>query len=186
MINSKLAPPMHLLPPGAALAPIARPPPGLGHPGAHHQGQSQAVVGGGNFQTQPLDLGVERSGSPKRKASAVAASSSSSDSTQQPVALEITKKRRMEDPSPPPVQQQQQQQQQQPQQQQQQTQQVQQMQQQRQPSTSPPMLSRVSEPSPLIASAATSITTVVNTALLTQSNSQSQVCVNKYIKEIFL
>lgn len=42
-------------------------------------------------------------------------------------------------------------------------------------SSGSPMLSRVSEPSPLIASAATSITTVVNTALLSQSNSQSQV-----------
>jgi hypothetical protein len=88
---------MHLLPPSAALTPIARPPPGIVHPVAHHQHGPQqlgAVAGGPNsFQTQPLDLGVERSGSPKRKAS----TPQSCDQGQQPVSLELAKKRRLDE-----------------------------------------------------------------------------------------
>ncbi|KAJ8684049.1 hypothetical protein QAD02_019841 [Eretmocerus hayati] len=153
----KLPPPMHLLPPGAALAPIARPPPGIAHPVAHlqpTQPQSQLGSSSSNVQTQPLDLGVERSGSPKRKA--CTPQGTCLDPSQQTVSLELTKRRRLDDTISPPH-----------------------MQQQPTVSTvhnaiGSPMLSRVSEPSPLIASAATSINTVVNTALLTQPNSQSQ------------
>ena len=93
-----------------------------------------------SFQTQPLDLGVERSGSPKRKAPTPI-----DHHPGQAVSLEISKKRRVEEPQPLSLQ-----------------------------CIGPPVLSRVTEPSPLIASAATSITTVVNTALMTQSNNQSQ------------
>ncbi|XP_043460930.1 probable JmjC domain-containing histone demethylation protein 2C isoform X2 [Leptopilina heterotoma] len=93
------------------------------------------------FQTQPLDLGVERTSSPKRKAP-----TPSDECSVQPVSLEVCKKRRVDEPQPLSLQ-----------------------------SVNTPVLSRVSEPSPLIASAATSITTVVNTALLAQPTNQSQV-----------
>ncbi|KAJ8920426.1 hypothetical protein NQ315_005292 [Exocentrus adspersus] len=101
-----------------------------------------------SVQTKPLDLGVSSnkfenscSVSPKRKAS-TPVSSASSGSNSNTVCLEI-KKRRIEPPStsaavPPNLS-------------------IFNSQQQ-------PQLARVSEPSPLIASAATTITTVVNTA----------------------
>ncbi|XP_015608899.1 lysine-specific demethylase 3B isoform X2 [Cephus cinctus] len=139
---SKLPPPLHSSPPTAASAPLplSRP---VTHP-AHHanphpsqQLHPQPMTA--SIQTQPLDLGVERSGSPKRKAP------TPSDNVGQPVSLEVCKKRRTEEPQPLSLQ-----------------------------CVGPPVLSRVSEPSPLIASAATSITTVVNTALLAQPNSQAQ------------
>lgn len=146
MPTGKLPPSLHGSPPTAASAPpLSRP---IVHP-VHrtispHQQSSQTMqhvqpqINTG-FQTQPLDLGVERSGSPKRKAPTPLLCDS--NAAGQPVALEVSKKRRTEEPQPQP-----------------------------QPLSlqcvGPPMLSRVSEPSPLIASAATSITTVVNTAAL--------------------
>ncbi|KAK2585971.1 hypothetical protein KPH14_010548 [Odynerus spinipes] len=145
MPASKLPPPpLHGSPPTTASAPLSRP---IAHP-AHHTsphtqpGQTLQHVQPpitANFQTQPLDLGVERSGSPKRKAPTPLSCDSASG---QPVSLEVCKKRRTEEPQPLSLQ-----------------------------CVGPPVLSRVSEPSPLIASAATSITTVVNTAaLLAQPN----------------
>ncbi|KYM98212.1 Lysine-specific demethylase 3B [Cyphomyrmex costatus] len=147
--GAKLPPPtLHGSPPTAASAPLSRP---IAH-SAHlntspHQQPGQTLQHAQPqittaFQTQPLDLGVERSGSPKRKAPTPLLCDNTSG---QPVSLEVCKKRRTEEPQPLSLQ-----------------------------SVGPPVLSRVSEPSPLIASAATSITTVVNTAaLLTQSNSQA-------------
>lgn len=93
------------------------------------------------MQTQPLDLGISSNKaesnqtlSPKRKASTPVSLSGGPNS---PVCLEV-KKRRIDSPgiaySGPPT------------------------------GQSQPQLARVSEPSPLIASAATTITTVVNTA----------------------
>ncbi|XP_033207104.1 probable JmjC domain-containing histone demethylation protein 2C isoform X3 [Belonocnema kinseyi] len=145
---SKLPPPpLHTSPPTSASAPLSR---SVVHPAHHtsaHQtpGQQQSIppqqpMSSAAFQTQPLDLGVERTSSPKRKAP-----TPSDDGSGQPVSLEICKKRRVEEPQPLSLQ-----------------------------CVGPPVLSRVSEPSPLIASAATSITTVVNTALLVQPNNQSQ------------
>ncbi|XP_076294418.1 lysine demethylase 3 isoform X2 [Lasioglossum baleicum] len=140
-------PPLHGSPPTAASAPLSRP---IAHPAHHtspHQQPGQTVQHAQppintTFQTQPLDLGVERSGSPKRKAP----TPSLTENSGQPVSLEVCKKRRTEEQQPLPLQ-----------------------------CVGPPILSRVSEPSPLIASAATSITTVVNTAaLLAQPNSQAQ------------
>ncbi|XP_024888225.1 probable JmjC domain-containing histone demethylation protein 2C isoform X3 [Temnothorax curvispinosus] len=153
--GAKLPPPtLHGSPPTAASAPLSRPIAHPAHPAhpAHlntspHQqpgqtlqhAQSQITAA---FQTQPLDLGVERSGSPKRKAPTPLLCDNASG---QPVSLEVCKKRRTEEPQPLSLQ-----------------------------SVGQPVLSRVSEPSPLIASAATSITTVVNTAaLLAQPNSQA-------------
>lgn len=143
-------PPLHGSPPTAASAPLA--PRQIAHPAhpAHlstspHQQSGQTLQHAQSqittaFQTQPLDLGVERSGSPKRKAPTPLC-----DGNSQPVSLEVFKKRRTEEPQPLSLQ-----------------------------CVGQPVLSRVSEPSPLIASAATSITTVVNTAaLLAQSNSQT-------------
>ncbi|XP_043588061.1 probable JmjC domain-containing histone demethylation protein 2C isoform X3 [Bombus pyrosoma] len=140
-------PPLHGSPPTAASAPLSRP---IAHPAHHtspHQQPGQTVQHAQpqintSFQTQPLDLGVERSGSPKRKAP----TPSLTENSGQPVSLEVCKKRRTEEPQPLSLQ-----------------------------CVGPPVLSRVSEPSPLIASAATSITTVVNTtvALLAQSNTQT-------------
>lgn len=153
MPAGKLPPPLHGSPPTATSAPLSRP---IVHP-VHrtispHQQPNQTMQHvqpqiNTAFQTQPLDLGVERSGSPKRKAPTPLLCDNNAG---QPVALEVSKKRRTEEPQPQP-----------------------------QPLSlqcvGPPMLSRVSEPSPLIASAATSITTVVNTAaLLAQPNSQAQ------------
>lgn len=129
-------------PPTAASAPLP-----LNH---GRYGPSLSVQGShSSIQTQPLDLVAskyESSVSPKRKASAGS-----------PVCLE--KKRKLDTPSPglPPPQPQLQQQQQQ------------QHHLQHHSSTmyvgggQQPQLSRVSEPSPLIASAATTITTMVNT-----------------------
>lgn len=124
-------------PPSAASAPL---------PIARSHAQFLLNLSGVSQQTQPLDLGVSSnkfenssSVSPKRKA----ATPVSNASTNNPVCLEV-KKRRIE---PPPA-----------------------------SAAVPPNLSifgnagqqpqlaRVSEPSPLIASAATTITTVVNTA----------------------
>lgn len=141
-------PPLHGgSPPTAASAPLSRP---IAHPAHHtspHQQPGQTVQHAQpqintSFQTQPLDLGVERTGSPKRKAP----TPSLTENSGQPVSLEVCKKRRTEEPQPLSLQ-----------------------------CVGPPILSRVSEPSPLIASAATSITTVVNTtvALLAQSNTQT-------------
>lgn len=139
-------PPLHGSPPTAASAPLSRP---IAHPAHHanpHQQPSQTMQHAqpqitAAFQTQPLDLGVERSGSPKRKAPTPLLCDNNAG---QPVSLEVCKKRRTEEPQPLSLQ-----------------------------CVGPPVLSRVSEPSPLIASAATSITTVVNTAaLLAQPNSQ--------------
>lgn len=140
-------PPLHGSPPIAVSAPLSRP---IAHPAHHtnphqqpgqtlqHTPSSQITTA---FQTQPLDLGVERSGSPKRKASTPLMCDNSSS---QPVSLEVCKKRRTEEQQPLSLQ-----------------------------CVGSPVLSRVSEPSPLIASAATSITTVVNTAaLLAQPNNQ--------------
>lgn len=148
MPAGKLPPSLHGSPPTAASAPLSRP---HVHP-VHrtispHQQPSQTMHVQPQistaFQTQPLDLGVERSGSPKRKAPTPLLCDAG-----QPVALEVSKKRRTEEPQPQPLSLQ---------------------------CVGPPMLSRVSEPSPLIASAATSITTVVNTAaLLAQPNTQAQ------------
>ncbi|KAI4476626.1 hypothetical protein M0804_013443 [Polistes exclamans] len=142
-------PPLHGSPPTAASAPLSRPIVHPAHHGSPHQqpGQtlqhSQPQIAASNFQTQPLDLGVERSGSPKRKAPTPLSCDNVSG---QPVSLEVCKKRRTEEPQPLSLQ-----------------------------CVGPPVLSRVSEPSPLIASAATSITTVVNTAaLLSQPTSDSQ------------
>ncbi|XP_014488908.1 PREDICTED: probable JmjC domain-containing histone demethylation protein 2C isoform X3 [Dinoponera quadriceps] len=148
MPAGKLPPSLHGSPPTAASAP--RP---IVHP-VHrtispHQQPSQTMQHvqpqiNTAFQTQPLDLGVERSGSPKRKAPTPLLCDN--NAAGQPVALEVSKKRRTEEPQPLSLQ-----------------------------CVGPPMLSRVSEPSPLIASAATSITTVVNTAaLLAQPNSQER------------
>ncbi|KAK0086395.1 hypothetical protein PV325_003271 [Microctonus aethiopoides] len=142
--SSKLPPPtMHGSPPTAASAPLSRSV--VTHPSHHispHQPaptiQHSPAPMSASFQTQPLDLGVERSSSPKRKAP------TPNDHMGHPVSLEI-KKRRIEEPQPLSLQ-----------------------------CVGPPVLSRVSEPSPLIASAATSITTVVNTALLAQPNAQTQ------------
>ena len=87
----------------------------VGYPVAHHQSaqaQSQSatqaqLAGAGCFQTQPLDLGVERSGSPKRKSSTPqAAATAAVAADQQPVSLEVVKKRRIDD-TPPPAQSQQ-------------------------------------------------------------------------------
>lgn len=143
---SKLPPPLHTSPPTSASAPLSR---SVVHPAHHtsaHQTPGQPIAPqqpmSAAFQTQPLDLGVERTSSPKRKAP-----TPSDDGSGQPVSLEVCKKRRIEEPQPLSLQ-----------------------------CVGPPVLSRVSEPSPLIASAATSITTVVNTALLVQPNNQSQVC----------
>ncbi|KZC07767.1 Lysine-specific demethylase 3B [Dufourea novaeangliae] len=142
-------PPLHGSPPTAASAPLSRP---IAHPAHHtspHQQPGQTVQHAQpqlntTFQTQPLDLGVERSGSPKRKAPTPSLTETIGH---QPVSLEVCKKRRTEEPQQPLSLQ----------------------------CVGPPILSRVSEPSPLIASAATSITTVVNTAaLLAQPNSQTQ------------
>lgn len=140
-------PPLHGSPPTAASAPLSRP---IAHPAHHtspHQQPGQTVQHAqpqlnASFQTQPLDLGIERSGSPKRKAP----TPSLTENSGQPVSLEVCKKRRTEEPQPLSLQ-----------------------------CVGPPVLSRASEPSPLIASAATSITTVVNTtvALLAQSNTQT-------------
>ncbi|XP_023311015.1 probable JmjC domain-containing histone demethylation protein 2C isoform X3 [Anoplophora glabripennis] len=124
-------------PPSAASAPL---------PISRSHAQFLLNLSGVSQQTQPLDLGVSSnkmenssSVSPKRKA----ATPVSNASTSNPVCLEV-KKRRIE---PPPA-----------------------------SAAVPPNLSifgsvsqqpqlaRVSEPSPLIASAATTITTVVNTA----------------------
>ncbi|XP_076625774.1 lysine demethylase 3 isoform X2 [Colletes latitarsis] len=138
-------PPLHGSPPTAASAPLSRP---IAHPAHHtspHQQPGQTVQHSQPqintaFQTQPLDLGVERSGSPKRKAPTPLMTESNPG---QPVSLEVCKKRRTEEPQPLSL----------------------------QCGVGPPVLSRVSEPSPLIASADTSITTVVNTAaLLAQPN----------------
>ncbi|XP_036140897.1 lysine-specific demethylase 3A isoform X2 [Monomorium pharaonis] len=151
--GAKLPPPtLHGSPPTVASAPLSRPIAHPAHPAhpvhlntsPHQPGQtlqhSQPQLST-SPQTQPLDLGVERSGSPKRKAPTPLLCENSSG---QPVSLEVCKKRRTEEPQPLSLQ-----------------------------SVGPPVLSRVSEPSPLIASAATSITTVVNTAaLLAQPNSQ--------------
>ncbi|CAD6208707.1 GSCOCG00003515001-RA-CDS [Cotesia congregata] len=140
--SSKLPPQLHGSPPTVASAPLSRPTvthpshhvnnphqPGGPAPSSLQQQQPPMVVP--SFQTQPLDLGVERSISPKRKAS------TPTDHLGQPVSLEIKKRRTEEPPTPLSLQ-----------------------------CVGPPVLSRVSEPSPLIASAATSITTVVNNALL--------------------
>ncbi|KYM79539.1 Lysine-specific demethylase 3B [Atta colombica] len=146
--GAKLPPPtLHGSPPTAASAPLSRPIAHSAHlnTSPHQQpvqtlqhAQPQITTA---FQTQPLDLGVERSGSPKRKAPTPLLCDNTSG---QPVSLEVCKKRRTEEPQPLSLQ-----------------------------SVGPPVLSRVSEPSPLIASAATSITTVVNTAaLLAQPNNQ--------------
>ncbi|XP_023290745.1 lysine-specific demethylase 3A isoform X2 [Orussus abietinus] len=146
--QSKLPPPpLHGSPPTAASAPMPLSRAGAHpahHPGSHQAQQqqvhhSQCAPAAATFQTQPLDLGVERSGSPKRKAP------TPTDAGGQPVALEVCKRRRTEEPQPLSLQ-----------------------------CVGPPMLSRVSEPSPLIASAATSITTVVNTALLVGQPGQAQ------------
>lgn len=148
--GAKLPPPtLHGSPPTASSAPL-RPIAHPAHP-AHlstspHQQPGQTLQHAQPqittaFQTQPLDLGVERSGSPKRKAPTPLLCDNTSG---QPVSLEVCKKRRTEEPQPLSLQ-----------------------------SVGPPVLSRVSEPSPLIASAATSITTVVNTALLVQPNNQA-------------
>lgn len=126
-------------PPTAASAPspISRSHPQYTLPGNTHNSQ---MLGSQSVQTAPLDLGVssnkyESATSPKRKATPMNSVNSG------PVCLDI-KKRRIE---PPPT----------------------------TPSpqshsiygtSSQPQLARVSEPSPLIASAATTITTVVNTA----------------------
>ncbi|KAI4495689.1 hypothetical protein M0802_008524 [Mischocyttarus mexicanus] len=141
-------PPLHGSPPTAASAPLSRPIVHPAHHGSPHQQPGQTLqhaqpqIASSNFQTQPLDLGVERSGSPKRKAPTPLSCDNVSG---QPVSLEVCKKRRTEEPQPLSLQ-----------------------------CVGPPVLSRVSEPSPLIASAATSITTVVNTAaLLSQHDSQS-------------
>ncbi|EZA53219.1 Lysine-specific demethylase 3B, partial [Ooceraea biroi] len=128
------APPPPLPPPAHSSRPHQQPGQTL-----QHAPPSQITTA---FQTQPLDLGVERSGSPKRKAPT---SLMCDNISGQPVSLEVCKKRRTEEPQPLSLQ-----------------------------CVGSPVLSRVSEPSPLIASAATSITTVVNTAaLLTQPNSQT-------------
>lgn len=138
-------PPLHGSPPIAASVPLSRPIAHSAHHTSPHQQSNQTMQITQPqittaFQTQPLDLGVERSGSPKRKALTPL-----SDNSVQPVSLEVCKKRRTEEPQPLLQ------------------------------CVAVPFLSRVSEPSPLIASAATSITTVVNTAaFLTQPNSQTQ------------
>ncbi|XP_057340415.1 probable JmjC domain-containing histone demethylation protein 2C isoform X2 [Microplitis mediator] len=141
---SKLPPPLHTSPSTVGSAALSRPT--VPHPSffvSPHQsggppGTSPVVVVSPapvlpSVQTQPLDLGVERSVSPKRKAS------TPTDHLGQSVSLEIKKRRTEEPPTPLSLQ-----------------------------CVGPPVLSRVSEPSPLIASAATSITTVVNNALLVQ------------------
>lgn len=144
-------PTLHGSPPTAASAPLSRLTTHPAHP-AHlnnspHQQPGQTLQHAQPqittaFQTQPLDLGVERPGSPKRKAPTPLLCDNTSG---QPVSLEVCKKRRTEEPQPLSLQ-----------------------------CVGPPVLSRVSEPSPLIASAATSITTVVNTAVfLAQPNSQT-------------
>ncbi|PSN38314.1 hypothetical protein C0J52_23730 [Blattella germanica] len=108
-----------------------------------HQSSSHHMAMTPVFQTQPLDLGVssdrgsnrdDLSGSPKRKG--VPAHHSPGG-----MGIDATKKRRSDQPNLPP-----------------------QMLPQGLPALTQPLLSRVSEPSPLIASAATTITTVVNTA----------------------
>lgn len=138
-------PPLHTSPSTAASAPLSRTVVYPSHHSSPHQTPGQPLPPQQSmstaFQTQPLDLGVERTSSPKRKAP-----TPSDDCSIQPVSLEVCKKRRVDEPQPLSLQ-----------------------------SVGPPVLSRVCEPSPLIASAATSITTVVNTALLTQPNNQSQV-----------
>ncbi|XP_046625209.1 probable JmjC domain-containing histone demethylation protein 2C isoform X2 [Neodiprion virginianus] len=142
----KLSPPPlhHGSPTTAASAPMTRP--NSVHPGhrtsPHPNQQIHPQALAPAIQTQPLDLGVERSGSPKRKAPTPIEVCGG-----QPVSLELAyKKRRTQDSiisQPMSLQ-----------------------------CVGPPVLSRVSEPSPLIASAATSITTVVNTALLPQPSGQ--------------
>lgn len=126
-------------PPTAASAPspISRSHPQYTIPGNNFNSQ---MIGSQSVQTAPLDLGVssnkyESATSPKRKATPMNSVSSG------PVCLDI-KKRRIEQPPTAPS-----------------------------PqshsiygTSSQPQLARVSEPSPLIASAATTITTVVNTA----------------------
>lgn len=134
---SKLPPPPihHGSPAGANSRPGAVHPAHRTSPHTSQQIHSQSLATA--IQTQPLDLGVERSGSPKRKASTPIEAACG-----QPVSLEMTcKKRRTDETISHPLQ-----------------------------CVGPPVLSRVSEPSPLIASAATSITTVVNTALIPQPN----------------
>ncbi|XP_015112860.1 probable JmjC domain-containing histone demethylation protein 2C isoform X3 [Diachasma alloeum] len=90
--SSKL-PPLHSSPPAASA-----PRPVVTHP--HHMTPVQPIHQAPvntmhtNFQTQPLDLGVERSSSPKRKAP------TPGDDCGQPVALEC-KKRRTEEPQQP-------------------------------------------------------------------------------------
>ncbi|XP_051173080.1 probable JmjC domain-containing histone demethylation protein 2C isoform X3 [Leptopilina boulardi] len=146
-------PPLHTSPSTAASAPMSAR--AVVHPSHHSSPHHQTPVGQSippqqsssmstAFQTQPLDLGVERTSSPKRKAPTP--SDDCINTGQQPVSLEVCKKRRVDEPQPLSLQ-----------------------------SVCTPVLSRVSEPSPLIASAATSITTVVNTALLAQPTNQSQV-----------
>lgn len=135
--GSKLPPPLHGSPPTVTSVSLSR---AVVHPSHHvspHAGPTiQQQPPPQSFQTQPLDLGVERAGSPKRKAPTIVEC--------QAVSLEI-KKRRTDEPQPLSLQ-----------------------------CVGPPVLARVSEPSPLIASAATSITSVVNTALLVQPNAQIQ------------
>lgn len=114
---------------------------------SHNQYNTTQNLTASSVQTQPLDLGVssnkyDSAVSPKRKGTPVSFGSNG------PVCLE--KKRKLDSPS---------------------------QQQQQQASVPPlyasqqPQLARVSEPSPLIASAATTITTVVNTAAYTPPGS---------------
>lgn len=116
-----------------------------------------------SVQTQPLDLGVssnkyDSAVSPKRKGTPISFGSNG------PVCLE--KKRKLDSPS-----------------------QLQQLQQQPQAtvplySSQQPQLARVSEPSPLIASVATTITTVVNTAAYTPPGPQIQASVSESLPDI--
>lgn len=124
-------------PPTAASAPspISRTHTQYSHPGVTHPPQN--LPGSQSVQTQPLDLGVSSNKYDSALSPKRKASHPTSSATG-PVCLEI-KKRRLE-PSTTPT-----------------------------PQGHPiysaqPQLARVSEPSPLIASAATTITTVVNTA----------------------
>ncbi|CAH1155213.1 unnamed protein product [Phaedon cochleariae] len=140
-------------PPTATSAPLAGVGVGGGGGGGRgHGGFAQSLVAGQQVQTQPLDLGVSSAkfenhpSSPKRKSSTPISQLGVGANPGSPVCLEV-KKRRIDTP----------------------------------PATTqfvsvsahsasvsahnPPQLARVSEPSPLIASAATTITTVVNAAV---------------------
>lgn len=126
-------------PPTAASAPspISRTHQQYTLPANTHNSQ---ILGAQSVQTVPLDLGVssnkyESASSPKRKSTPV------NSATSGPVCLEI-KKRRVDPPTTAPSPQSH----------------------SMYGTSSQPQLARVSEPSPLIASAATTITTVVNTA----------------------